>query len=356
MVEELNCANFQDRAILYAAGELLGPDSAAVEAHARRCANCAAVLSREINLRKTFALRVPPADTLDGSELLLARCRSELFEALDDAAAQPKQSWRALLTPWRWVGAFRQAFVFHPGWSAAALLLAGALAGNAAREWYRQIVLPLSGNPVITVSAPAPITEQEIETIGRDGVRLEAQTGSPAPKVELQVRSPKPRVIQGTPDDAEIRRVLAYVIRHGGQFDDSVRLQSIDALRPAADDPQIREAMSQALRHDPNPAVRLRAIEALRGADSAPDVQTAILGALSDDDNSGVRIQALNTLLERMRSREFSRVPLDDRAVSILRDRMHNDSNSYIRSRSADALGQLASMDEGSVPSGGRHP
>jgi HEAT repeat protein len=174
--------------------------------------------------------------------------------------------------------------------------------------------------------------------------------------VELQVRSPRPRVIQGTPDDAEIRRVLTYVIGHGGQFDDSVRLQSIDALRPAADDPQVREAMSTALRHDPNPAVRLRAIEALRGANSAPDVQSAILGALSDDDNSGVRIQALNTLMERMRSRECSSAPMDNRAVSILRDRMHNDSNSYIRSRSADALGQLASMDEDSAPSGGRHP
>jgi HEAT repeat protein len=220
---------------------------------------------------------------------------------------------------------------------------------------YLQVALPV-GNPVITVSAPAPITEQELETIGRDGVRLEPQSGSLAPKVELQVRSPQPRVVQGTPDDAEIRRVLAYVVGPGGQFDDSVRLQSIDALRPAADDPQVREAMSEALRHDPNPAVRLRAIEALRDAGSAADVQSAILGALSDDDNSGVRIQALNSLLERMRSREFSRVPLDNRAVGILRDRMNNDSNSYIRSRSADALGQLTSMDEDSVPSGGRHP
>jgi hypothetical protein len=354
MLAELNCSNYEDHAILYAAGELTREDSAAVEAHAQKCANCAAILSREIDLRKTLALRPQPADTLDRSDLLLARCRSELFETLDDAAAQPKRSWTSL-APWRWLGAFRQTVVFRPGWSAAALLLAGALAGTAARELYRQVALPV-GNPVITISAPAPITEQELETIGRDGVRLEPQTGSLIPKVELQVRSPQPRVVQGTPDDAEIRRVLAYVIGHGGQFDDSVRLQSIDALRPAADDPQVREAMSEALRHDPNPAVRLRAIEALRDVGSAADVQSAILGALSDDDNSGVRIQALNSLLERMRSREFSRVPLDNRALGILRDRMNNDSNSYIRSRSADALGQLTSVDEDSVPAGGRHP
>ena len=354
MVEELNCANFEDRAILYAAGELLDADRAAVDAHALQCPACAAVLSREVSLRKALAARVQPADALDRSELLLARCRNELFEALDDASAQPQRSWHLLLAPWRWA-AFRHAFALHPGWSAAALLLIGALAGTAAHEWYGQIAAPLPGKPVITVSAPAPITQQELETIGRDGIRLESQSDSPVPKVELHVRSPRPRVVEGTPDDAEIRRVLAYVIGHGGQFDDSVRLDSIDALRPEADDPQVREAMSEALRHDPNPAVRLRAIEALRGVGSAPDVQSAILGALSEDDNSGVRIQALNTLLERMRSGEFARAPIDNRALSILRDRMHNDSNSYIRSRSADALGQLASMDEDSGPRGGRH-
>jgi HEAT repeats/Putative zinc-finger len=357
MVEELHCSNFEDHAILYAAGELTEQDRAAVEAHVQKCANCAAVLSREIGLRQALAARLQPADRLDASELLLARCRSELFETLDDAAAKPKSAWHALFAPWQWMGAFRRAFAFHPSWSAAALVLVGALAGTAARQLSRQIAVPVPGNPVITVSAAAPITEQELETIDRDGVRLQPQDGSPATKVELQVRSPQPRVVQGTPDDAEIRRVLAYVIGHGGQFDDGVRLGSIDALRPQADDPQVRAAMSEALRHDPNPAVRLRAIEALRGADSAPDVQNAILGALSGDDNSGVRIQALNTLLERMRSREFSRVPLDNRAVSILRDRMNNDSNSYIRSRSADVLGQLASMDEDSAPAGsGRHP
>jgi hypothetical protein len=353
MFEELDCSNFEDRAILYAAAEISEEDRAALEAHARQCANCAAVLSREINLRKTFAARAHPADTLDRSELLLARCRSELFEALDDVAAKSKRTW---LAPWRWVGAFRRTFVFHPGWSAAALLLAGALAGTAAREWYRQMALPVPGNPVITVSAPAPLTEQELETIDRNGIHLEPQSGSPAPKVELQVRSPRPRVLEGTPDDTEIRRVLAYVIGHGGQFDDGVRLDSIDALRPEADDPQVRAAMSEALRHDPNPAVRLRAIQALRGAGPEKDVQSAILEALSDDDNSGVRIQALNSLLERVRSHEFSRVPLDNRARSILRDRMRNDSNDYIRSRSADALGQLASMDEESASGGGRHP
>jgi HEAT repeat protein/putative zinc finger protein len=356
MDEELHCANFEDRAILYAAGELSEKERTAMEMHVRECVACAAVLVREVALRDALAERVQPADKLDGSELLLASCRSGLFEALDDGAAQRKRSWFWPFAPARWVGAFSQTFAFHPGWSAAALLLVGALAGTAARELYRQVNVANPGRPVVTVSAPAPITEQELATIDSSGIHVEPQNGSPAPRVELQVRSPRPRMVEGTPDDAEIRRVLTYVIGHSGQFDDGVRLDSIDALRPKAADPQVREAMSEALRHDPNPAIRLKAIEALRGAGPAPDVQNAILEALSDDDNSGVRIQALNSLIERMRSHEFPRVSLDGRAVSVLRDRMRNDSNRYIRSRSADALGQLTSLDEDSGSVGGRHP
>ncbi len=356
MPARVNCSNFEDQAVLYAAGEVSEEDRAAVDAHARHCANCAAILSAEMELRKAFASRPQPADTFDRSELLLARCRSELLESLDDAAAAPKRAWHGFLAPWRWAGAFRQALAFHPAWSTLTLLILGALAGTAGREWYRQISLPATGKPVITVSAPAPITEQELENIDMHGIRVEPQSGSTDPKVEVQLRSPNARLMQGTPDDAEIRRVLAYVIGHGRQFDDGVRLDSIDALRPRADDPQVRSAMSEALRHDPNPAVRLKAIEALRGVGSEPDVQSAMLAALAGDDNSGVRIQALDTLFEQMRSRDFSSMPWDDQALSILRDRMHNDSNSYIRSRSADVLGQLASVDEDSLPSGGRHP
>jgi len=349
MLPELHCSNFEDRAVLYAAGELPVAERALVDAHVRECAGCAAILSGELELREALASRVKPADALDRSELLLAHCRSELFEALDDAAAQPKRAWR-------WAAGLRHAFVFHPAWSAAAMLILGLLAGTAGREWYRQISLPAPGRPVVTISAPAPITQQELEKIDLDGIRVEPQTDSADPQVELQLRSPKPRVMQGTPDDAEIRRVLAYVIGHSRQFDDGARLDSIDALRPKANDPQVRAAMSEALRHDPNPAVRLKAIEALRGAGQEPDVQSAILAALAGDDNSGVRIQALDTLFDRLASGDSSIAPLDDQAVSILRDRMRNDSNSYIRSRSADALGRLASLDEDAPSSGGRHP
>ena len=141
MLPELHCSNFEDRAVLYAAGELSVAERALVDAHVRQCAGCAAILSSELELREALASRVQPADALDRSELLLAHCRSELFEALDDAAAQPKRAWYSAFLPWRWVTGLRHAFVFHPAWSAATMLILGLLAGTAGREWYRQTLL-----------------------------------------------------------------------------------------------------------------------------------------------------------------------------------------------------------------------
>ncbi len=46
MLAELKCSNFEDHAILYAAGEVSEERRAAVDAHARQCADCAAMLSR----------------------------------------------------------------------------------------------------------------------------------------------------------------------------------------------------------------------------------------------------------------------------------------------------------------------
>ena len=56
-MEALSCSNFEDRAILYAAGELAEAGRAAVEAHAQHCAGCTAVLGNELSVRKALASR-----------------------------------------------------------------------------------------------------------------------------------------------------------------------------------------------------------------------------------------------------------------------------------------------------------
>src|ERR1700674_556995 len=134
MPERFDCVHFESWAVLYAAGELGDTERAAVEAHARECAACAAVLGREVKMRDVIAERGEAAEEMAPSGLLLARCRSELAEALDDAekrAARP--GWRGMLSPQRWAAGFGRALTFHPGWSAAALLMLGAFGGLGAR-------------------------------------------------------------------------------------------------------------------------------------------------------------------------------------------------------------------------------
>ncbi len=80
MLAELNCSNYEDRAILYAAGELTREDPPRLRRMPKSARPVRPFFRREIGLRKTLALRPQPADTLDRSDLLLARCRSELFE------------------------------------------------------------------------------------------------------------------------------------------------------------------------------------------------------------------------------------------------------------------------------------
>ena len=148
MAERLSCVDFESWAVLYAAGELSESERAAVEVHARECAACAAVLASETKLRDSFIRRSEAAEEMDGSGLLLAQCRSQLAEALDDEEKRGKQSgWRAIVSPERWATAFGHALATRPGWSGAALLILGALGGLGGQAWYHETSLPLPGKP-----------------------------------------------------------------------------------------------------------------------------------------------------------------------------------------------------------------
>jgi hypothetical protein len=389
MPNEISCAGFEDLAVLYAFGELSEGERAAVEAHVQACAECSAMLRSEIALHEAIAARgqfcdemalgdeacgdKASGDKAGGAESLLAQCRSELAEALDDSAASARagaeSGWRAWVNPgaWSawWTATFRHALAFHPGWSTAALLIVGAFAGTAGRAWYRETSLPVPGKPIMTVSAAPRLSDQELETMGVDGIRWVPQDGTAPAHVEVRVRSARPVVVQGSADDSEIRRVLAYVIAHGEKFDPGVRLDSLDVLRGHTSDPQVRAALCDAALRDGNPAVRLKALEALDGLGADASVQQARLGALAEDGNSGVRIAAVNALLASLggvdapatsgslASPALPAALLDPQALEILRDREQNDPNNYVRMRSAAVLGRLASFQ---AETGSGHP
>jgi hypothetical protein len=159
-----------------------------------------------------------------------------------------------------------------------------------------------------------------------------------------------------------MRRLLTYVVENGERFDAGTRLDCLDALKAAARDEQVRNALMAAARKDQNPAVRMKALESLRDAAANDDVRQVLLDALENDNNPGVRVEAVNLLVGSL-DREAPEGSMDpnapalaqtpehgpsagsdpsfERVVRVLQQLQRRDPSRYVRLRSAAALRQI---------------
>jgi hypothetical protein len=253
----IRCEDIESLAVLYACDELDAGARAELDAHAAACPACAAVLSREGRLQQAVASLEQPADSLDRSGLLLAQCRSQLAESLDDQQARANRSaWRSIFSPVAWWGALRHTLIYHPAMSMTFLVVAGFLAGVAGQ---RLRVVPsqaVSPRPVMTVSASPKISDQQLQSAGSAHVAWVTPSGSRTPTVQVQLMSQTPMNIVGAPDDADVERALTFVLENSQRFDPDARLDSLDVLRTRAADPAVRRSLCAAARLDRNPGVR----------------------------------------------------------------------------------------------------
>jgi len=341
----VRCEEIEQFAVLYACDELDPAVRAALEAHTAKCSVCAALLSRETRLHQQIASFDQPADSLDRSGQLLAQCRSQLAEALDDEHSHASQpGWRAVFSTVAWWTVLRDTLVYHPAMSMAALVVAGFLAGVAGQRL--RITSPASPRPVMTVSAAPKLTEQQLQSAGSANIAWVTPSGSRTPTVQVQLMSQAPMNIVGAPDDADVQRALTYVLANGQRFDSSVRMDSLEVLRTRCADLEVRRAVCTAALSDRNPGVRMKALEALQGFEQDSTVRQTLIGALHNDGNSGVRVEAINLLINALRSGGSSGVA-DPNILAVLGDRLRNDPNNYVRLQSAAALRQL---DAGGLP------
>lgn len=336
----VRCEDVESLAVLYACGELDDAGRTELEAHAAACAACAAIVSREARLQQAISTLDQPADSLDRSGLLLARCRSELAESLDDRQAQANRSAWRIFSPIAWWGGLRHALIYHPAMSMAVLLVAGFLAGVAGQRLPISPAPAVAVRPVMTVSATPKITEQQLQSAGSAHVAWVTPSGSRTPTVQVQLMSQTPMNIVGAPDDADVQRALTFVLENSQRFDPDARLDALDVLRTRATDPDVRRSLCAAARLDRNPGVRMKAIEALQGFEQDPAVRQTLLDALQSDDNSGVRVEAIDLLVSSLQAENGSAAP-DSQLLDVLRDRQRNDSNNYVRLQSAAALREL---------------
>ena len=266
---------------------------------------------------------------------------ASLRKSLDDRQARASRSvWRSIFFPVAWWGALRHTLIYHPAMSMTVLVVAGFLAGVAGQRLRVVPTQAVSPRPVMTVSAAPKVTDQQLQSAGSAHVAWVTPSGSRTPTVQVQLMSQTPMNIVGAPDDADVQRALTFVLENSQRFDPDARLDSLDVLRTRAADPDVRRALCAAARLDRNPGVRMKALEALQGFEQDPAVRQTLLDALKSDDNSGVRVEAINLLVGALQSDDGSAAP-DPQTLDVLRDRLRNDPNNYVRLQSAAALREL---------------
>jgi hypothetical protein len=339
------CSEWEPLLILSAAGELDPIEQARVDEHAANCESCFASLTRERELARLIAEHGAEPDGA-----LLASCRASLEDALD---REEERGWLrrfiSPLLPSNWLSP-------SPAWSAAVLLTIGFTVGilgprlliRAARAHVtarssvssnRPVELPpgmIEASTSPTNSAPSVIDLHHADVAG---INVFPSEGDAPPEVELRLNAQQPAMVRGTTDDDMVKNMLLDVVRHNDPPNLDVCLSALDALRSCNSDPEVQAALCRVVRTNSNPTVRLRALKALDGSEPQGIFRQTLLDALKGDQSSGVRVEAINELLGLAQSGQVTR---DDQVFSVLRNRMQNDPDSYVRAQSAAAIREIS--------------
>jgi hypothetical protein len=363
----MNCSEAAPLLVFLACDEVTSEERAAIEAHLADCGDCRTLLAEENAFQENLSAIPQSADELDRSGTLLAQCRSELAESLDEMAkpAGPER--------WHPFGLVRRWMALRPGWSAAGLLAAGAILGVQLLQW-----LPADNikGTAMNVSAADKVSDDQLAKMDVSQINFAPNVDDAPGTLQVQLRAEQPVVLSGSLDDSDVRRVLTYVVRNGGRFDAGVRLDCLEALKARVRDSEIRAALLDAARRDDNPAVRMKALEALRDVAGEQNVRDVLLESLNRDSNPGVRVEAVNLLVRSLEMEsahlateapETPGLPDSDaskiapnapavampevadpsvrRVVRALEDLQRHDPNRYVRLRSAAALRQIGPPD-----------
>jgi len=281
---------------------------------------------------------------IEPSATLLAECRRNLTDVLDDADAARSRGvfgrWLDTVRPSHWL-------TMYPAAAAVVLLMVGFSAGMYSPRWMGSKVAPLGsgavGNDANPPQSPAEasvagVSDPELRNADVTGINLVSESGDAPPQIEVHLNAQRPMLVQGTVADDHVKNVLLYVLHNNERFDPDVRIESVDLLKPRTHDADVCQTLCQLVHTDRNPAVRLKALEALSAEAGQQSVRNTMLDALVDDSNPGVRIEAINSLRELA---DRGKVPADQHLLDVLRARAEKDPSTYIRLQSAATIQDL---------------
>src|SRR5205807_10046040 len=248
--KKTNCRDVAALLVFYVCDEVSDEEREGIETHLANCQACSAQLAEEKDFHSTLTSAPPSADELEASGILLAQCRSELEEVLDDLSAPPIQE------HWRPFGWLRRWMALRPAWSGALLVLVGIVVGTQVVPWLQNGRNGDANSQAMNVTAKRPLTPDQLSKITFSGVNFSPSSESGSPNVQVHLNAEQPMVLSGNVEDSDIRGVLTYVVENGERFDAGVRLDCLEALKAAARDQQVHRALIAAARRDQNPAVR----------------------------------------------------------------------------------------------------
>jgi hypothetical protein len=148
-------------------------------------------------------------------------------------------------------------------------------------------------------------------------------------RVQIALDETRRRVVEGSLEDGNIRRLLLAAARE--EDNPAVRVESVGLLKEQPATAGVREVLLSAARNDPSPAVRLKAVEALKPMGADAEVRRVLAQVLMTDENPGVRIRAIDLLVEHC----------DGSMVGLLQTVVQRDNNSYVRIKSEKALQEM---------------
>ena len=220
---KMGCSEVAPLLVFLSCDEVTMEEREAIEAHLAECAECRGLLAEENEFQECATAIPQAADLLDRSGTLLAQCRSELSESLDEIAvpAEPER--------WQPFGLVRRWMALRPGWSAVGLLAAGAILGVQLLQWIP--TGPGIKTTAMSVSAAPRVSDEQLAKMAVSGINFAPSADAAPGTLQVQLRAEQPLVLSGNLDDTDVRRVLTYVVRNSDRFDAGVRLDCLDALK-----------------------------------------------------------------------------------------------------------------------------
>lgn len=252
------------------------------------------------------------------SEPLLWQARQELNRVLPhEKAEKPPHRRAGLVDSRKWV--LLRSF-FRPAQAVAAVLL---LAAGIAIGF---LVFAILGPTPTELQAVDPFTQPGLKISAVHFLELDPESG----RVSLDFEASRTYRVTGSMEDEMIRRFLSHTLV--SERNPAVRLRAVSTIanqKVLAPDKEILSALIGALKTDNNVAVRREALLALRKYPMNPSIKTALLDALRYDTNAGIRIE----VIKRLESMASGNTTLDSEILEVLREKVNNDQNDFVKGR-----------------------